>query len=80
MCPGAIQTVAKGTMSCAGGAGSPRFGTYPPRRAAHDTAPTVASRAAALLPAAGWGRCQGMTGNSFGTDVCHLGPLYSGDI
>jgi len=29
---------------------------------------------------AGWGRCHGMTGNPFGTDVCHLGPLCPGDI
>ena len=29
---------------------------------------------------AGWGRCHGMTGNPFGTDVCHLRPLRPGDI
>ena len=43
-----LKTAAKGTMSCTGGAGSPRLGTHPaPRPAAHDDAahhcsPTVA--------------------------------------
>jgi hypothetical protein len=75
-----LKTAAKGTMSCTGGSGSPRLGTYLARRAAHDTAARHHEPGRWLLPELGWDRCQVMTGNPFGTDVCHLMPLRPGDI
>src|SRR5450631_2396847 len=58
----------------------PRLGTYLALRAAHDTAARHQQPGRWLLPEAGWARCQVMTGNPFGTDVCHLRPLRPGDI
>ena len=49
-------------------------------RAAHDTAVHHRQPGRYLLPEADGGRCQGMTGSPFWTDVCHLDPLRPGDI
>ena len=64
----------------AGPTPAPRLGTYLARRAAHDTAARHRQPGRCLLQEAGRDRCQGMTGNPFGTDVCHLRPHRPGDI
>jgi len=67
-------------MSCTSGAGGPRLGTYVALRVAHDTAAHHRQPGRCLLPEVGWDRCQALTGNPFGTGVCHLGPLRPGDV